>query len=285
MNREPINRNLLQRGTPVGLRFFGYAMLALVLMYLDQRGGWLDSIRYVLQSAAYPLRIAVNSPASAWTATREIFADRAVLRAENDRLREQLREMRILALRREDLERENLELRQLRSAATDVTERWLAARIVEEEFSSQAQRITVNRGERYGAFKGQAVIAGSGVLGQVIEAGPFGSEIILITDPEHSLPVQILRTGQRTLAVGTGRQDELQLPYLPLQTDIEVGDVLVTSGLGGVFPAGLPVGTVSDVSREGGTPLVQVAAKPSARIDRDRHVALLWFRQEHPAAP
>jgi rod shape-determining protein MreC len=285
LNRESINRNLLQRGTPIGVRFLGYAALALALMYFDQRGGWLDSIRYVLQSAAYPLRVAVNSPALAWVNTREIFVERAALREENLRLQEQLRELKILALRREDLERENAELRQLQSAVLEVTERWLAARIIEETLDAQRQRLTVNRGGREGTFKGQAVVAGSGVLGQIIDVGPFGSEIILITDPEHSLPVQILRTGQRTLAVGTGKVDELQLPYLPLQTDVEVGDLLVTSGLGGIFPAGFPVGTVSAVSREGGTPLVQVSAKPAARIDRDRHVALLWFREGHPAAP
>lgn len=254
-------------------------------MYFDQRGGWLESVRYALQSAAYPLRVAVNSPASAWTITREIFAERAALQDENLRLREQLREMKILALRREDLERENAELRQLQSVAGDVTQRWLDARIVEETLDTQRHRLVVDRGGRQGVFKGQAVIAGSGVLGQVIDVGPFGSEIILLTDPEHSLPLQVLRTGLRSLAVGTGKRDELSLPYLPLQTDIEVGDLLVTSGLGGVFPAGFPVGTVSAVSREGGTPLIQVTARTAARIDRNRNVALLWFEENHPAAP
>jgi rod shape-determining protein MreC len=107
----------------------------------------------------------------------------------------------------------------------------------------------------------------------------------LIADPEHAVPVQIARTGQRTLALGTGRAGELNLPLLPLQTDIREGDLLVTSGLGGIFPAGYPVATVRSVRRDGGSPLAQVQATSVARLDRDRVVAFLWFRVTHPAAP
>lgn len=254
-------------------------------MYLDQRGRWLESIRYGLQAIAYPIEIALNSPAAAWQWSKEIFEDRAALQAENRELRERIRELEQLALRRQSLERENATLRAIAKPAVDVVEKYLPAQIIGSEFNSQQQRLTIDRGAVNGVFDRQAVVAAAGVLGQTMRVGPWSSEIILLTDPEHALPVQILRTGVRTLAVGTGKREQLSLPFLPLQTDIRPGDRLVTSGLGGVFPAGYPVATVTDVKRDGGLPLAQVQARTLARVDRDRIVSLLWFTADHPAAP
>ena len=286
MNRlTATSRPLKQRGTPVGLRFFAYTLLALMLMYIDQRSGWVDALRYALQAAAYPVQIALNSPAAAWQWTRATFADRAALQAENRALREQLRATEIAALRRADLERENGMLRRLDTAVRDVAEKWLAARVLAYESLPIRHRLTLDRGTRDGVFRGQVVVAGRGVLGQTLAVGPFSSEVILLSDPEHSVPVQILRTGQRTLAVGTGHVEFLNLPFLPLQTDVRTGDVLVTSGLGGIFPAGYPVAVVREVRRDGRSPLAQVEARLFARADSDRSVALLWFRPAHTAAP
>ena len=254
-------------------------------MYLDQRGRWLESIRYGLQAIAYPIEIALNSPAAAWQWSIEIFEDRAALQAENRELRERIRELEQLALRRQSLERENATLRAIAKPAVDVVEKYLPAQIIGSEFNSQQQRLTIDRGAVNGVFDRQAVVAAAGVLGQTMRVGPWSSEIILLTDPEHALPVQILRTGVRTLAVGTGKREQLSLPFLPLQTDIRPGDRLVTSGLGGVFPAGYPVATVTDVKRDGGLPLAQVQARTLARVDRDRIVSLLWFTADPPAAP
>jgi rod shape-determining protein MreC len=118
-----------------------------------------------------------------------------------------------------------------------------------------------------------------------MRVGPFSSEIILLTDPEHAIPVEIQRTGVRTVAVGTGRSDLLNLPSLPLQSDVVAGDVLVSSGLGGIFPAGYPVAIVSRVTKNTGSQLAAVEAQTVARAGRNRHVALLWFKENHPAAP
>ena len=131
----------------------------------------------------------------------------------------------------------------------------------------------------------QTVIAGSGLIGQTLRVGPWSSEVITLADPEHAVPVQIARTGVRTLAVGSGRPGVLTLPFLPLQTDVRPGDRLLTSGLGGTFPAGYPVATVLSVRRDGASPLAQVEAVTAARFDRDRTVAFLWFRSQHSAAP
>lgn len=285
MNNRDVSRNVSTRGTPAGLRFVVYAFLAVALMYLDQRGGWLDSVRYGLQAAAYPLELALNSPTVAWRWTRELFTERAALQAENEQLRERIKVLQIQALRRQSLESENATLRQLSRPPVDVVERWLPAQIISSESNRQRQRLTIDRGAINGLYEKQTVVASQGLLGQTLRVGPWSSEIILITDPEHAVPVEILRTGVRTLAVGTGRSDTLDLPFLPLQTDIEKDDLLVTSGLGGVFPAGYPVAVVSEVRRDGGSALARVSATVLADFTQQRVVSLLWFRADHPAAP
>lgn len=285
MSSLAASRDRPQRGAPPGLRFLGYALLALALMYFDQRGGLLDRMRFGLEAAAYPLRIALQSPAAAWRWTREVFESRAALQEENRRLRDALRAQQLLAMRRESLERENAELRGLRLSLPAVAERWLPAQVIGQDSDGQRQRIVVDRGARNGVFKSQAVVAGDGVIGQSLRVGPWSTEIILLSDPEHGVPVQLARTGLRTLAIGAGAPGALELPYLPLQTDIKVGDKLVTSGLGGVFPAGYPVAEVVEVRRDGASPLAQVRARTSASIDRDRVVGFVWFDADHPAAP
>src|ERR1700742_2280786 len=149
----------------------------------------------------------------------------------------------------------------------------------------QRQRVLVNRGTFNGVFKGQAVLDDKGLLGQTTHVGPWSAEVILITDPEHAIPVLVERTGLRTIAVGAGDTATLALPYLPGNADVKPGDLLVTSGLGGVFPAGYPVARVSEVHRDAVQPLAQVRAIPFADMNTDREVMLVWFREGHPAAP
>ncbi|MCU0760364.1 MAG: rod shape-determining protein MreC [Steroidobacteraceae bacterium] len=278
-------RSLPQRGPAAGLRFFIYALLALTLMVLDQRGGWLERVRYGLQAAAYPLQLAMNSPSAAWNWTRRTFEARADLQEENARLRESNRLLRLANMRQAALEQENAQLRGLRERLPAVAQRWLPGEVIGTESTTLRQRITVDRGAANGVFKGQAVIANGGLLGQTLRVGPWSTEVILVTDPEHAVPVQVTRNGLRTLAVGSGDPDTLTLPYLPIQSDIKDGDLLVTSGLGGVFPQGYPVARVVQVRRDGNSPLAQVRATPLAAIERDRIVSFLWFDAAHPAAP
>jgi rod shape-determining protein MreC len=188
-------------------------------------------------------------------------------------------------MRYEALAHENDQLRGLQDALPPVAERWIVAEIVDIQLNNLRQRVLVNRGTRNGLFKGQAVLDDRGLLGQTTHVGPFSAEVILITDPEHAVPVQIERTGLRTIAVGTGDTASLALPYLPANADVKTGDVLMTSGLGGVFPAGYPVGRVAEVHRDAVQPLAQVRAVPFASMNIDREIMLVWFREGHPAAP
>jgi rod shape-determining protein MreC len=272
------------RGPSFGFRFFCYALVSVVLMFYDRRGGFLDTARYGLQAAIYPLQLAVNSPSAAWRWVEESVTTRETLRAEVDRLREALRQQQLMTMRQEALEKENATLRGLNAALPNVIERRLVGEVINIELSNLRQRLLINRGGSNGVYRSQPVITGDGVLGQVFRTGPFSSEVILITDSEHALPVQVLRSGVRTIALGTGRSTSLELPYVPQNYDVKVGDVLVTSGLGLVFPFGLPVARVTKVERDPTQPLAQIHAVPLAGIESDREVLFIWQRANHPDA-
>ncbi len=277
--------SLSGRGPSFGLRFFCYAVFSVVLMFLDKRGTWLDKARYGLQAVVYPLQLAVNSPAEAWRWLEDSFTTREKLQAEVEKLRNELRDQQLITLRQRALEEENARLRALNTALPDVIETRLVGEVIGVDITQQRQRLVVNRGGNDGVKKSQPVISDVGVLGQVFRLGPFSSEIILITDPEHALPVQVLRSGVRTSALGTGRATTLELPYVPHNYDVQKGDLLVTSGLDQVFPFGLPVAKVVDVQRDPTKPLARILAEPLARVDSDREVLFIWAREGHPAAP
>jgi rod shape-determining protein MreC len=277
-------RPLYGRGGSPGFKFTLYAVLSVVAMYLDQRQHYLERVRYVLQAAAYPVQLLVSSPPAAWRWVRTSFQDRQGLQAENARLTAQQRDLELRAMRYEALARENGELRGLHAALPSVAERWLPAEIVSIQLTGLRQKMVLNRGAANGVFKGQAVLDAKGLIGQTIHVGPWSAEVILITDPEHAVPVRVGRTGLRTIAVGAGDSASLALPYLPANADIKVGDILETSGLGGVFPEGYPVAHVTEVHRDAVQPLAQVRAEPLARVESDSEVMLIWFRESHPAA-
>jgi rod shape-determining protein MreC len=275
------------RGPSFGFRFSCYAALSVLLMFWDKRGGWLDTARYGLQAAVYPLQLAVNSPSAAWHWLEESFTTREKLQAEVDALRNKLRDQQLITMRHAALNQENATLRGLTTAMPEIIEKRLIGEVISVEVSSLRQRLLVNRGGQNGVYKGQPVITGDGVLGQVFRTGPFSSEIILITDAEHGLPVQVVRSGVRTIALGTGEDHaiKLELPYVAQNLDVVVGDILVTSGLGQMFPFGLPVARVTKVERDPTKPLANIEAVPLAKVESDREVLFIWPRPGHPSAP
>ncbi len=273
------------RGGSPGFRFTLYALVSIVIMVLDQRMDLLERARYVLQALTYPVEVAVNSPVAGWHWLQRSFAARASLEAENRSLRTRMRTLEVRTLRFDALARQNAALLGLRHAVPPIAERWLPADIVDIELGRLRQRVLIDRGTRNGVFRNQAVLDDYGVVGQTMHVGPWSADVLLITDPEHDLPVQIARTGFRTIAVGTGDPNALALPYLPANADVKVGDELVTSGLGGVFPAGYPVGRITQIHRGSIQPMNQVIARPFAHLQTDRAVMLLWFRPGSPGAP
>jgi rod shape-determining protein MreC len=280
-----VDRPLYGRGASPGLRLTGYAVIAVLLMYYDQRGHWVQRLRYALEAAALPVQELVNSPGLGWRVLSDSLRSSATLRAENQRLRQHERELELQVMRAAALEQENAELRGLRAALPPLIRHWQLAEIISVETNPLRQRIVINKGGRDGVVVNEAVVDANGILGQVARLGPWSAEVILATDPEHAIPVQVTRNSLRSIAVGAGSSGELVLPYLAVNSDVKSGDLLVSSGLGGVFPAGLPVARISGVRREANQLLAQVRAQPLASVDRDREVILLQFEPTHPAAP
>lgn len=271
------HRPLLLAGPSLGLRLVILGAMAIALMVADQRQQYLPVVRGWLSAAAYPFHWAVDAPFSAWRYAADVLATRSTLRAENERLYAENRELKLVLMRFDALEQENRRLREARAGSARVAERSIVAEILKVDLDPYRQRVLVNKGTRDGVFVGQAALDASGVFGQVTRVGPLSAELILISDPEHAIPVQINRTGVRTIAVGLGQTGQLLLPYLPRNADIAEGDLVVSSGLGGVFPPGYPVARVSEVRRDPSEPLLSVGATPLAQLDRDPEVLLVWF--------
>jgi rod shape-determining protein MreC len=213
------------------------------------------------------------------------FQTRSSLRDENTALKARTRELELAAMRELALEQENAQLRDLRQALPPLVKKWQLAEVVSIETTPLRQRLVINRGKHDGAFINEAVIDDHGILGQIARVGPFSSEVILITDPEHAISVQVVRNNLRTVAIGSGNSGELLLRDLAVNSDVKSGDLLVSSGLGGVFPAGYPVAQIIGVRREANQLLAQVRAAPLAQVERAREVMLIEFDPAHPAAP
>ena len=270
------------RFSALGLRAIVLMAISVALMVVDHRQNELGAIRSALSVVGWPLQRLVEAPVDAWEALGVALATHHELVGEVETLRGAARETDLKLLRLESIEQENVRLRALLNAAPPDSERVQAASVLRVDLDALRHRVLVDRGTRDGVGADQAVIDAGGVYGQTIHPGPLTTEVILLSDPAHATPVQIERNGLRTIAVGTGDPTRLALPYLPRNADVQVDDLLVSSGLGGVYPAGLPVARVSEVRRDPSQPLAIVSAHPAAALDRDREVLLLWHRRRVP---
>ncbi|EXJ17238.1 rod shape-determining protein MreC [Imhoffiella purpurea] len=251
-------------------------ILSLGLIIADHRYHRLDQVRSALSVVLYPLLITASEPSKLADLVMERLKSLDDLRGS---IAELHRENLLLKARQqqfEALEAENSRLRDLLGSSLDVGERVLIAEIRAVELAPYRQQVMVNRGTRSGVFVGQPVLDANAVMGQVIRATPFSSVVLLITDADHALPVEINRNGLRTIAAGTGLSDQLELLYIPKNADIRVGDLVVTSGLDGRFPAGYPVARVAQVRQDPANPFTTVIAEPTAKLDRSREVLLVW---------
>lgn len=274
---EPDARPLLLGGPALGLRLIVLAVLSLGLMVADHRQQRLAVVRDWMSAVVYPVQWLVQAPLAAWTSATESLSSRARIESDNVRLASDNFVLRLKQMRYESLEQENQRLRAARESSSRVVQRTLVAEIVRVDLDPFRQRVLINKGSINEVFRGQAALDANGIFGQVTRVGPLSAEIILISDPEHAIPVQVNRTGARTIALGTGRSGQLSLPYLPQNSDVVAGDLLVSSGLGGVYPPGYPVGKITSVAHDPSQPLLSVAAEPLAALDRDPEVLLVWF--------
>ena len=254
-------------------------VISLALMVMDHRLHHLKNVRSVLSVALYPLHFIVDLPLSATRWLSETLATRNRLQEDNQRLQKEILLLQVEQQKLTALEAENRRLRDLLDSSFKIGERVLIAELVAVDLDPYRQQVVINKGSNSGVYEGQPVLDANAVMGQVTHINRFTATVLLISDARHALPVQVNRNGLRTLAVGTGQINELELPHLPNNADIEEGDLLVTSGLGGRFPPGYPVAKVTSVMREPGEPFARVEARPSAHLERAREAMLVWTLQ------
>lgn len=259
----------------VNLQLLLAVVLSIGVMLLDHRSQHLAPLRGVLASVVYPLQMAIQFPLEAGQRLHRLWVDQEALLRENQRLRQQQLLLSAQLQRLTALEAENRRLRTLLDSSTQLRERVLIAELLTVDSDPYRHRILLNRGQVQGVEIGQPLLDQRGVVGQIVHANPLSSTAILITDPNHSIPIQVNRNGLRTLATGTGNYQRLQLPYVPNNYDVQVGDLLMTSGMGGRFPRGYPVGIVTLVEFDPGSPFARIEARPTAYLDRIREVLLV----------
>lgn len=255
----------------------GLVLLSIGFMTIDHREHHLDSVRGGLSVLVYPLQWLVDLPGSTSEWFRESLSTRRELQEENASLRTQQLLLNTQLQKLEALEAENRRLRALLDSSFQVGKRpMLIAGLLSVDMDPYRHQIELNKGTLDHLFEGQPLLDSQGVMGQLIHVGPFTSTAMLITDPSHAIPVQVNRNGLRTIALGTGAIDRLELPHIPDNADIRIGDLLVTSGLGGRFPPGYPVAEVIDVEQDPGRAFSHVTARPRALLDRSREVLVVW---------
>jgi rod shape-determining protein MreC len=279
------SRNIIGRGPPLGAGLFFLGLVSVGTMMLDHRSNYLETVRMWMGTAANPIYTVVQTPSELWGWLTGSFADRTRLRQENAELSEQLRVARVKLLQFDSLRQENLRLRQVREASAGVGGRTMIAEIMRVDVDPFRHRVRINKGADHGVFRGQPVLDAFGIVGQVVQVDKYTSTLILISDGEHATPVQVNRNGIRSIAVGTGELSKLVLPYMTVESDVKPGDLLVSSGLDGIFPAGYPVASVTKVERNPAETFALVEARPLAQLDRDREVLLLWAEPSAAAAP
>lgn len=252
-------------------------LLSIALMVMDHRQHHLDALRDTLSVLVYPLQLLVDLPRTSSDWFSESLSTRRQLQEDNASLRTQLMMLNTQLQTLESLEAENRRLRALLDSSFQVGKRtMLIAELLAVDMDPYRHQVELNKGGLDHLFEGQPLLDSEGVMGQLIHVSPFTSTAMLITDPSHAIPVQINRTGLRTIALGTGSTDRLELLHIPNNADVQIGDLLVTSGLGGRFPQGYPVGEIINVQTDPGRAFSHITARPRALLDRSREVLLIW---------
>lgn len=235
--------------------------------------------RGYLTLAVTPIQWIVDAPNRLIAMMDSTLEKREDLASDNEKLRADLLILARRLQRVEALQVENAYLRNLLSASEKIDERVELAELIGVNPNPFIHQIIINKGLQNQVFLGQPVLDADGVMGQVVEVGPYTSRVLLITDSQHAIPVEVNRSGFRSILLGKGNAHELLLDHVPDTADIRVGDSLVSSGLGQRFPTGYPVAVVTSIEHDPGRPFATVVAKPTARLDKSRHL-LIAFRLE-----
>jgi len=273
---DPSHKPLFPRGPGLGLKFAFFALLSLAFLFTDGHGSdSLAPVRHWTAWAMTPILWVAGFP-EAVSGGMDHLRSRESLLAENRALKETQLKQEARLLRLASLEAENQRIRELLASASALSDRVLIAEILATSQDPYRHQIVLNKGERDGVYRGQAIVDAAGVMGQVVQVNATSCVALLITDPDHGIPVEVNRTGLQTIALGRGDGQGLSLPYLPGNADVKVGDLLVSSGLGGRFPAGYPVGEIYELRHAGGESFMEAVAYPRAKLHQGRQALLVW---------
>ena len=257
------------------LRLVGYLAIAIALMVADHRAAYLAHLRYALSTAVEPMYRLAALPAQFAREARLALADRERLTEANNKLSQDLLLAQARLNRLSEVREQNQRLQELLAVQRSLDLGVQLARIIDVDTDPFRHRLVVGAGANQGVQVGEAVLDAHGILGQVVETLPNTSTVMLITDASHALPIAVERTGMRAIARGDREAGMLSLPNIPISADLKVGDRLVTSGLGGHFPAGFPVGVVREISNDASGMFAAAKVTPSAALDRSGEVLIL----------
>ena len=274
-----------RRGPTPLARLLLCSLLSVAFLVADARYGYLEGIRKVVSVIIYPLQRLAGAPRALLDTADEFFVTQNALRTENAKLSTQSLNDAIMLRKYAALAAENLHLRDLLGARQRFPESTIFAEVLYAGRDLFTRKIVIDKGQQHGVKPGQPVIDQVGIVGQVTRSYPWLSEVTLITDKEQAVPVQNLRNGLRAVLGGTGNDGQLELKFIPLNADFQNGDQLVTSGIDGVYPPGLPVAEVSNVERNAAYLFARITSKPLAGVASHSQVLVLNWENKLPERP
>ena len=284
MQRVP--PRFFNQGPSAHARLAFFAFLSVALLTVDSRVGALGALRQGIATVLYPLQRTLLMPRDAMSVVGSHFSSVDALRAENAELRRIEAVNAKALLQAENLAVENAKLRELLGARERTSTSSFVAEVLYEARDTYSRRVIIDRGLQHGARSGQPVIDATGVVGQVTRVTPLSSEVTLLTDRSAAIPVEVRRTGQRTIAFGGAESGLLELRFVSIGSDLREGDVLVTSGLDGVYPRSLPVGTITRIEASSSSAAFsRVLVEPAAGLERSRAMLVLQVDREAPPKP
>ncbi len=273
------------RGPSSVVRLVFFTVLSLLLMFIDVRYRYLESARGTLSVIVAPLQAMATFPVRMWNQVDDYFSAQSTLKADNQMLRERhLQDSAQLALLLE-LQQENRQLRELVAIPQRAEFQTRMAEIIYAERDLFKRKIIINKGADAQLQAGQVVMDDIGIVGQITRVYPWLSEVTLITEKDHVVPVQVLRNGLRTIVYGAGDTSQLTLRYMPISSDIQEGDLLVTSGIDGVYPAGIAVAKVTKIERDAAYPFARITCLPVGGVDKNHQLLILSTLPKLPEMP
>jgi rod shape-determining protein MreC len=278
-------QSFFNRGPSPTVRLIFFSLLSLLLLFVDARYQYLESARRVVSVLTYPLQRAVAAPGELWHQAGSFFVTQGNLVGDNAQLRQQHTMDAAQLQQLQVLQAENQHLRELLAVQQRATYPTQLAEIVYVERDIFKRKLFLDKGAQASVQAGQVVVDDIGVVGQVTRVYPWLSEVTLITDKDHAVPVQVLRNGLRAVVFGSGDTSDLALRYMPISSDIQEGDVLVTSGIDGTYPPGLPVAKVGRIERDPAYPFARIQCSPLAGVDRQRQLLILSGLPKLPELP